>query len=317
MTPERFARGMTFEEYVTFAGSPENLAREGFDIRRFSLVRPRVDWGGYLRERHARARLGDDQRAAIAWLAAQPGGPAHVLVLSEDWSSDCRRDVPYLARLAEAGGLTLRIFARDGDTMLRAGIAGGDGRRQRRPGAGVRQRQERSAVRLGPGGRLLHARLRRAVSLRRVSGHLSQGPGDRSPARRRAGESDERPRPAAAATSPRSSTPPSSTSGPTPPSPKSSAPSTNACTAHAPNDAPPTCRSSAARSARTRATVAGPRHIERADRSWDATAPPGPRERSAGGLGGPFVAPHLLVPAELAAHRLQTSSRRTRPRPAR
>ena len=122
MTPERFARGMTFEEYVTFVGAPENLAREGFDIRRFSLVRPRVDWSGYLRERHARARLGDDQRAAIAWLAAQPGGPANVLVLSEDWSSDCRRDVPYLARLAEAGGLTLRIFARDGETMLRAGL---------------------------------------------------------------------------------------------------------------------------------------------------------------------------------------------------
>ncbi|PYN22227.1 MAG: hypothetical protein DMD99_17545 [Candidatus Rokuibacteriota bacterium] len=44
MTPERFAKGMTFEDYVKFTGSPENLGREGFDIRRFSLVRPRVDW---------------------------------------------------------------------------------------------------------------------------------------------------------------------------------------------------------------------------------------------------------------------------------
>jgi hypothetical protein len=43
MTPERFAQGMTFGDYVKFAGSPENLAREGFDIRPFSLVRPRVD----------------------------------------------------------------------------------------------------------------------------------------------------------------------------------------------------------------------------------------------------------------------------------
>jgi hypothetical protein len=122
MTPERFARGMTFDEYVTFTGSPANLAREGFDVRRFSRVHPRLDWSAYLRERHARARLTDDQIAAIRWLAAQPGGPARILVISEDWSSDCRRDVPYLARLAEAGGLELRIVARDGDAMLMQGL---------------------------------------------------------------------------------------------------------------------------------------------------------------------------------------------------
>ena len=122
MTPERFARGMTFDEYVRFCGSPGNLAREGFDIRRFSLVRPRVDWSGYLRERHERARLSREQAEAIRWLAARPGGPAKIAVISEDWSSDCRRDVPYLARLAEAGGLELRIFARDEKTMLRKGL---------------------------------------------------------------------------------------------------------------------------------------------------------------------------------------------------
>jgi hypothetical protein len=122
MTPERFAQGMTFDEYVTFTGSPENLGREGFDVRRFSVVRPRVDWSGFLRERHAKARLGDDQVAAIKWLAAQPGGPAKVLVISEDWSSDCRRDVPYLARLAEVGGLDLRIFTRDGEAMHGKGL---------------------------------------------------------------------------------------------------------------------------------------------------------------------------------------------------
>src|SRR5262245_11736047 len=122
MTPERFAQGMTFDEYVKFTGSPENLAREGFDIRRFSLVRPRVDWSAFLRERHAKARLDDSQATAIRWLAAQPDGPAKVLVISEDWSSDCRRDVPYLARLAETGGLELRIFTRDGEKMHTKGL---------------------------------------------------------------------------------------------------------------------------------------------------------------------------------------------------
>jgi len=81
-----------------------------------------VDWSAFFRERHAKARLDDAQTAAIKWLAAQPGGPAKVLVISEDWSSDCRRDVPYLARLADAGGLELRIFARDGDTMHMKGL---------------------------------------------------------------------------------------------------------------------------------------------------------------------------------------------------
>lgn len=122
MTPERFARGMTFADYVKFTGSPENLAREGFDVRRLALVRPRLDWSGFLADRHAKARLTDGEAAAITWLAAQPGGPAKVLVLSEDWSSDCRRDVPYLARLAEAGGLELRIFTRDAETMQRQGL---------------------------------------------------------------------------------------------------------------------------------------------------------------------------------------------------
>jgi hypothetical protein len=122
MTPERFAKGMTFDDYVTFVGSPENLAREGFDIRRFSLVRPRLDWSGFLRDRYATARLTDSQVGAIRWLAAQPGGPAKILVISEEWSSDCRRDVPYLARLATAGGLDLRIFTRDGDRMLMKGL---------------------------------------------------------------------------------------------------------------------------------------------------------------------------------------------------
>jgi hypothetical protein len=122
VTPVRFAKGMTFDEYVTFVGSPGNLAREGFDIRRFSLVRPRLDWSGFLRDRYAKAQLTDSQAAAVRWLAARPGGPAKVLVISEEWSSDCRRDVPYLARLADVAGLELRIFTRDGDRMLMKGL---------------------------------------------------------------------------------------------------------------------------------------------------------------------------------------------------
>jgi hypothetical protein len=121
VTPERFTKGMTFDEYVKYVGTPENLAREAFggyfpDSGSFGA--PRKDNSAVFRERYARIRLSDQQTAAIKWLVAQPGGPARILVISEDWSSDCRRDVPILARLAEAGGLELRIFNRDGRKIL-------------------------------------------------------------------------------------------------------------------------------------------------------------------------------------------------------
>ena len=121
VTAERFAKGMTFEQYVTYAGSAANLTREAFGSYYpdgGAIGAPRKDNSGVLRERYARTRLADYQVAAIKWLAAQPGGPANILMISEDWSSDCRRDVPAMARLAEAGGLALRIFNRDGAKVL-------------------------------------------------------------------------------------------------------------------------------------------------------------------------------------------------------
>ena len=121
VNPERFAKGMTFDEYVRYTESPENLAREAFggylaDAGSFGA--PRKDQSAVFRERYARVRLSEHQTAAIRWLVAEPQGPARILVLSEDWSSDCRRDVPMLARLAEAGGMELRIFNRDGKKIL-------------------------------------------------------------------------------------------------------------------------------------------------------------------------------------------------------
>jgi thiol-disulfide isomerase/thioredoxin len=108
VTLERFASGMTFDQYVAYVATPENLKREG------SGGAARRDWSGHLRASYDATRLDDAQVAAIKWLASRPNGPAKVLVIAEEWSSDCRRDLPMLARLAEAGGLELRIFRRDG-----------------------------------------------------------------------------------------------------------------------------------------------------------------------------------------------------------
>ena len=121
VTPERFAQGMTFEQYVKYTGSPENLAREAFGSYYpdgGSIGATRRDNSGVFRDRYARARLTDHQTAAIKWLAARPDGPAKILVISEDWSSDCRRELPVLQRLAEAGSMEMRIFNRDGKKIL-------------------------------------------------------------------------------------------------------------------------------------------------------------------------------------------------------
>jgi len=121
VTAARFAQGRTFEDYLKYIATPENLAREAFGSYfpdAGSKGAPRKDNSGVIRERYARTRLSDHQVGAIKWLAAQPGGPSKILVISEDWSSDCRRDLPVLARLAEAGGLEMRIFNRDGQRIL-------------------------------------------------------------------------------------------------------------------------------------------------------------------------------------------------------
>lgn len=111
VTPARYASGMTFPQYLAYVGTPENLKREGTGGSQ------RPDNSAAIREWYEGSRLTDTQTAAWKWLAAQPGGPGKILVLSEDWSSDCRRDVPMLARVAEATGIELRIFNRDGQTF--------------------------------------------------------------------------------------------------------------------------------------------------------------------------------------------------------
>ena len=108
VTAERFASGMTFDEYAAYIGTPENLGREatGGATKR--------DYSAFFREAFEKTRLSEAQSEALGWICSQPGGPSKILVISEDWSSDCRRDVPTLARIAAETGMELRIFRRDG-----------------------------------------------------------------------------------------------------------------------------------------------------------------------------------------------------------
>jgi len=107
---------MTFDEYVRSISSPQNLQREG------SGGAPRIDRGAFFRQAFDQARLTADQSAALKWLVAQLNGPARMLAISEDWSSDCRRDVPTFARMAAETGMELRIFNRDGQKFSAAHV---------------------------------------------------------------------------------------------------------------------------------------------------------------------------------------------------
>ena len=108
MSPDRFAQGMTFEQYLAHVATPENLAREASGAGRSPK------WADVLRAAHDEIRFSEAQEAAWKWIVGQPAGPARVLAISEEWSSDCRRDIPLIARVARDFGLELRIFARDG-----------------------------------------------------------------------------------------------------------------------------------------------------------------------------------------------------------
>ena len=46
-------------------------------------------------------------------VVAKPNGPKKVLVLGEDWCPDVYRGLPVLQRIAEAGGMDLRVLPRD------------------------------------------------------------------------------------------------------------------------------------------------------------------------------------------------------------
>ena len=50
---------------------------------------------------------------ALNQLAANPNGPAKMMVIGEDWCGDVVRGLPVLARVAESCGMDMRIFPRD------------------------------------------------------------------------------------------------------------------------------------------------------------------------------------------------------------
>jgi thiol-disulfide isomerase/thioredoxin len=101
VTPARFSQGMSWEAYVEYIGSEENLQRPG----------PRGERPNNS-ERYQRNideyTMKPEHETALKALPTMK-----LLVIGEDWCPDVFRGMPVLARIAEAAGWEARFFQRD------------------------------------------------------------------------------------------------------------------------------------------------------------------------------------------------------------
>ncbi len=91
VTPERFAKGFTFKDY---------LAQIKVNKDRFDAF-------------YSSGKLTPDDAAFFRRAAQGQSGIGNMLVLAEDWCPDAFRGVPVMAHIAEAAGMEMRIFPRD------------------------------------------------------------------------------------------------------------------------------------------------------------------------------------------------------------
>ncbi|MBI2767952.1 MAG: thioredoxin family protein [Chloroflexi bacterium] len=91
ITPERFKKGKTFQEYL--ASGIRN--RDLFERNYSGLT------------------MTEAQTQRLKALAAKPNGPDHLVVIGEDWCPDVYRGLGIAQRIAETMGIELRMFERD------------------------------------------------------------------------------------------------------------------------------------------------------------------------------------------------------------
>ena len=91
VTPTRYAQGLTYADF---------LAQAAVNVDKFE-------------HNYKSAPLSPEDLAFFKRAAGQPGGPAKILAIAEAWCGDVYRELPTVARIAEATGLELRVFLRD------------------------------------------------------------------------------------------------------------------------------------------------------------------------------------------------------------
>src|SRR3984885_4396446 len=91
VTSARYAKGLTYANF---------LANAAVNVDKFE-------------QNYKSAPLSAEDLAFFKRAAAQPNGPAKIVAIAEAWCGDVYRELPTMARIAEATGLDLRVFLRD------------------------------------------------------------------------------------------------------------------------------------------------------------------------------------------------------------
>jgi hypothetical protein len=106
VTPARFAQGLSYAGF---------LAQAAVNVDKFE-------------QNYKSAPLSPEDLAFFKRAAAQPGGPAKILAIAEAWCGDVYRELPTLARIAEATGMELRVFLRDENPDIMDEFLSNDGK---------------------------------------------------------------------------------------------------------------------------------------------------------------------------------------------
>ncbi|MFB3112734.1 MAG: thioredoxin family protein [Gemmatimonadales bacterium] len=98
VTPERFAQGKPYDEWIKTIERNQDRFQENYDGTTVS----------------------EEDATALKELVQRPNGPARCLALGESWCPDVFRGIPVIARIAAAAGMELRIFDRDQNNDIMA-----------------------------------------------------------------------------------------------------------------------------------------------------------------------------------------------------
>ena len=106
ITPALFAQGLTYADFL----AQSTVNRDKFE------------------KNYRDAPLTGADFTFFKDVCAMPNGPRKVLAIAEAWCGDVYRQLPIIARIAEAAGITLRIFLRDRNPDIMDQFLSNDGK---------------------------------------------------------------------------------------------------------------------------------------------------------------------------------------------
>jgi hypothetical protein len=106
ITPARFEQGLTYANF---------LAQAAVNVDKFE-------------HNYKSAPVTPEDVAFFQRAASLPHGPAKILAIAEAWCGDVYRELPTIAHIADATGMTLRVFLRDENPDIMDEFLSNDGK---------------------------------------------------------------------------------------------------------------------------------------------------------------------------------------------